>query len=173
RRRGDRDRREDPLPAAAEGRAPTRSLLQPRGRWPGERPSHRRGRPEIPSRALGDRHARELRPRSSPRRTSIPTFWVRAFPAWRVAHPVEGSMSIFVWIIIGLLAGLIARAIMPGEQPGGVIVTILLGIGGAFLGGWLGSAIVGKGLTGFSFWSLLLAVVGALILLFAYQMITG
>ncbi|HLV61046.1 MAG TPA: GlsB/YeaQ/YmgE family stress response membrane protein [Fredinandcohnia sp.] len=82
-------------------------------------------------------------------------------------------MSIFVWIIIGLLAGLIARAIMPGEQPGGVIVTILLGIGGAFLGGWLGSAIVGKGLTGFSFWSLLLAVVGALILLFAYQMITG
>ncbi len=82
-------------------------------------------------------------------------------------------MSIFVWIIIGLLAGLIARTIMPGEQPGGVIVTILLGIGGAFLGGWLGSAIVGKGLTGFSFWSLLLAVVGALILLFAYQMITG
>jgi len=82
-------------------------------------------------------------------------------------------MSIFVWIIIGLLAGLIARAIMPGEQPGGVIVTILLGIAGAFLGGWLGSAIVGKGLTGFSFWSLLLAVVGALILLFAYQMITG
>lgn len=82
-------------------------------------------------------------------------------------------MSIFVWIIIGLLAGLIARAIMPGEQPGGVIVTILLGIGGAFLGGWLGSTIVGKGLTGFSFWSLLLAVVGALILLFAYQMITG
>lgn len=80
-------------------------------------------------------------------------------------------MSIFVWIIIGLLAGLIARAIMPGEQPGGVIVTILLGIGGGLLGGWLGSAIVGKGLTGFSFWSLLLAVIGAIVLLFVYQLI--
>lgn len=82
-------------------------------------------------------------------------------------------MGIFVWIIIGLLAGLIARAIMPGEQPGGVIVTMLLGIGGGLLGGWLGSAIVGKGLTGFSFWSLLLAVVGAIILLFIYQLIAG
>lgn len=82
-------------------------------------------------------------------------------------------MGIFTWIIIGLLAGLIARAIMPGEQPGGVIVTILLGIGGGILGGWIGSAITGKGLTGFSLWSLALAVAGAILLLFVYQMIAG
>src|SRR5690606_32744727 len=85
----------------------------------------------------------------------------------------EASVGIFVWIVIGLLAGLIARAIMPGKQPGGIIVTILLGIAGGLLGGWLGSAIVGRGLTGFSFWSLLLAVVGALILLFVYQLVAN
>ena len=82
-------------------------------------------------------------------------------------------MGIFVWIVIGLLAGLIARAIMPGKQPGGIIVTVLLGIGGGLLGGWLGSAITGRGLTGFSFWSLLLAVIGALILLFIYQLVSN
>jgi len=82
-------------------------------------------------------------------------------------------VGIFVWIIIGLLAGLIARAIMPGRQPGGIIVTILLGIGGGLLGGWLGSAITGRGMTGFSFWSLLLAVIGALILLFLYQLVSN
>jgi len=82
-------------------------------------------------------------------------------------------VGIFVWIVIGLLAGLIARAIMPGKQPGGIIVTVLLGIGGGLLGGWLGSAITGHGLTGFSFWSLLLAVIGALILLFIYQLVSN
>ncbi len=80
-------------------------------------------------------------------------------------------MGFIAWLIIGLLAGVIAKLIMPGKQPGGVIVTMLLGIAGGFLGGWIGSAITGKGLTGFTLWSLILAVVGSVILLFLYRLV--
>ena len=75
------------------------------------------------------------------------------------------------WIIIGGLAGLIAKAIMPGRDPGGCIVTILLGIGGALLAGWLGNMLgwydPGEG-AGF-----LAAIVGAIIILFIWRLIAG
>jgi uncharacterized membrane protein YeaQ/YmgE (transglycosylase-associated protein family) len=61
---------------------------------------------------------------------------------------------------------------MPGPDPGGIIVTILIGIVGAFLGGFLGSMITGTGLNGFSLWSIVLAIVGALILLWIYRATT-
>ena len=73
------------------------------------------------------------------------------------------------WILIGLIAGAIAKAIMPGRDPGGCLVTILIGVAGAVLAGFLGQAIgwyeVGEG-AGF-----LAAVVGAVIILFVYRMI--
>lgn len=81
-------------------------------------------------------------------------------------------MSILAWIVLGLIAGAIAKAIMPGDDPGGVIVTILIGIVGAFLGGFLGNMIAGSGLNGFSLWSIVLAVVGAIILLWIYRVAT-
>lgn len=81
-------------------------------------------------------------------------------------------MSILAWVVLGLIAGAIAKALMPGKDPGGVIVTILIGIVGAFLGGFLGNMIVGTGLNGFSIWSMLLAVVGAVLLLWIYRMAT-
>jgi uncharacterized membrane protein YeaQ/YmgE (transglycosylase-associated protein family) len=81
-------------------------------------------------------------------------------------------MGILAWIVLGLLAGAIAKAIMPGKDPGGILVTMLIGIVGAFLGGFLGNMITGSGLTGFSLWSLLLAIIGALILLWIYRMTT-
>ena len=81
-------------------------------------------------------------------------------------------MGILAWIVLGLLAGAIAKAIMPGKDPGGIIVTMLIGIVGAFLGGFLGNMITGSGLSGFSLWSLVLAVVGALLLLWIYRMTT-
>jgi len=81
-------------------------------------------------------------------------------------------MGILAWIILGLIAGAIAKAIMPGRDPGGFIVTILIGIVGAFLGGFLGNLITGTGLSGFSLWSIVLAIVGALILLWIYRMTT-
>ena len=81
-------------------------------------------------------------------------------------------MGIIAWIVLGLIAGAIAKAIMPGTDPGGIIVTMLIGVVGAFLGGWLGSLITGTGLTGFSIWSIVLAIVGALILLWIYRLST-
>ncbi len=79
-------------------------------------------------------------------------------------------MSFIAWAVIGLLAGAIAKAIMPGDDPGGIIVTMLIGIVGAFVGGWIGGLVTGSGLNGFSLWSLLLAVVGALLLLWIYRL---
>ena len=78
-------------------------------------------------------------------------------------------MGILSWILMGLIAGALGKWIMPGKDPGGVIVTILLGIGGAILGGWIGS-MLGLGTTNaFDFRTMLLAVGGALLILFLYR----
>jgi len=85
--------------------------------------------------------------------------------------------NIIWWIIIGLLAGVIAKVIMPGKDPGGAIVTILLGIVGAIIGGWVGArlGIGGRadeaGDPGF-FVTLIFAVIGSLIVLAIYRLIT-
>ena len=81
-------------------------------------------------------------------------------------------MGIVAWIVLGLIAGAIAKALMPGPDPGGIIVTMLIGIVGAFLGGFVGSLITGTGLNGFSLWSILLAVIGAILLLWIYRVAT-
>jgi uncharacterized membrane protein YeaQ/YmgE (transglycosylase-associated protein family) len=81
-------------------------------------------------------------------------------------------MSYLAWIVLGLIAGAIAKALMPGKDPGGFIVTMLIGIVGAFIGGFIGNTITGSGLNGFSLWSLLLAVVGAMLLLWVYRLAT-
>jgi len=88
--------------------------------------------------------------------------------------PIIGGdvMGIVAWIVLGLIAGAIAKALMPGNDPGGIVVTILIGIVGAFLGGFVGSLITGTGLNGFSLWSILLAIVGSLLLLWIYRATT-
>ena len=84
-------------------------------------------------------------------------------------------MGIIAFIILGLLAGIIAKAIMPGRDPGGIIVTTLIGIAGALLGGFLASAIFdAHPLDDFfdlSTW--LTAIVGAIILLAIYRVVVG
>jgi uncharacterized membrane protein YeaQ/YmgE (transglycosylase-associated protein family) len=75
------------------------------------------------------------------------------------------------WIIFGLIAGLIAKFLMPGRDPGGFIVTIILGILGAVVGGWIGQTLGWGGVDGFNFASFALAVLGAVILLFIYRLI--
>ena len=74
------------------------------------------------------------------------------------------------WIIIGLLAGAIAKAIMPGRDPGGCLVTIIIGIAGAVLAGFLGQSLgwyrAGQG-AGF-----IAAIVGAILILFVYRLIS-
>lgn len=79
-------------------------------------------------------------------------------------------MGILSWIVFGLIAGIIAKWIMPGKDPGGFIVTTLIGIAGAVVGGWLGS-ITGLGgpVASFSVANLVTAVVGALVLLGIYR----
>ena len=78
-------------------------------------------------------------------------------------------MGIISWIIMGLIVGALAKWIMPGRDPGGFIVTILIGIAGAFVGGFIGSLIGLGTVTGFNLGSLLLAIGGALIILFGYR----
>lgn len=78
-------------------------------------------------------------------------------------------MGIITWIIFGLLAGVVAKLIMPGDDPGGFFITILLGIAGALVGGFVGSLLGLGGIDGFNFGSFLLAVAGALLLLFLYR----
>jgi len=75
------------------------------------------------------------------------------------------------WIVFGLVAGLIAKFLMPGRDPGGFIITILLGVVGAVIGGFIGNALGFGGVTGFNIHSFIVAVLGALILLFAYRAI--
>lgn len=83
-------------------------------------------------------------------------------------------MGILGWIVLGLVAGAIAKLIMPGNDPGGFIVTILLGIVGAIIGGFIGKAIFGRGLE--TFWNLqtwVAAIIGSLILLMIYRLAVG
>ena len=80
-------------------------------------------------------------------------------------------MGILGWILFGLVAGVIAKLIMPGKDPGGFIVTILIGIAGAFLGGFIGQAagLYREGEAAGMF----MAILGAILLLAIYRLIVG
>ena len=83
-------------------------------------------------------------------------------------------MGFLGWIVLGLVAGAIAKLIMPGRDPGGCLVTMLLGVVGAVIGGYLGSRFFGRGLE--TFWNLqtwIVAIIGSLILLGIYRLIIG
>ncbi len=80
-------------------------------------------------------------------------------------------MGILSWIVMGLLVGALAKFIMPGKDPGGIFITILLGIAGAFVGGFIGSFLGLGAVTGFNLGSLFLATGGAILLLFLYRKI--
>lgn len=83
-------------------------------------------------------------------------------------------MGILAWIVLGLVAGAIAKLLMPGRDPGGWIVTMLLGVAGAFVGGWIGGMLWGSsGVNGINLPSIGLAVLGAIVLLVIYRMIVG
>jgi uncharacterized membrane protein YeaQ/YmgE (transglycosylase-associated protein family) len=82
----------------------------------------------------------------------------------------EAAMSLIVTIVVGLIIGALAKLIMPGKDPGGIIVTILLGIAGAFLGSLLGQAMGLYAQGQAAGW--IMSVIGALVLLFLYRMFT-
>ena len=83
-------------------------------------------------------------------------------------------MSFLGFLLLGLIAGAIAKLILPGRQGGGWLITLLLGVVGALLGGWLGGLLFHVGYNGFfSLQSWIIAIVGSLIVLIIYGAITG
>lgn len=80
-------------------------------------------------------------------------------------------LGVIGWIIFGLIVGALAKLVMPGRDPGGIIVTMLLGVAGALVGGWVGQALgwygPGQG-AGF-----LMSLIGAIVLLWIYRMIVA
>jgi uncharacterized membrane protein YeaQ/YmgE (transglycosylase-associated protein family) len=78
-------------------------------------------------------------------------------------------MGILSWLLLGLIVGIIAKFLMPGKDPGGFVLTIILGIAGAFVGGFFGSRIGFGSVSGFDLRSLLIAVGGAICLLVVYR----
>jgi uncharacterized membrane protein YeaQ/YmgE (transglycosylase-associated protein family) len=81
-------------------------------------------------------------------------------------------MSIIGWLVLGLVAGFVASKIV-NAQGQGIVLDIVLGIVGAFAGGFIFDAVGGVGITGFNGWSLLVAIVGAIIVLVLYHALTG
>jgi uncharacterized membrane protein YeaQ/YmgE (transglycosylase-associated protein family) len=83
-------------------------------------------------------------------------------------------MGIIGWIVLGLVAGAIAKAIMPGDDPGGIFVTMLIGIAGAIIGGLIASALdIGDLDEFFDIGTWLIAIAGSLLLLAAYRAVAG
>lgn len=81
-------------------------------------------------------------------------------------------MGIIAWLVLGLIAGFIASKIV-NHHGEGIVLDIALGIVGAFVGGFLFHLIGGYGITGFNLWSLLVAIGGSILVLFAYHAIAG
>ena len=84
-------------------------------------------------------------------------------------------MGILSWIVFGLIAGIIARLLMPGRDPGGCIITILLGVAGAFVGGFIYRLATGTKVLyfGFDLGSFAIAVLGAVVILALYRLVAG
>jgi uncharacterized membrane protein YeaQ/YmgE (transglycosylase-associated protein family) len=81
-------------------------------------------------------------------------------------------VGILLWVVFGLIAGAIAKFLMPGKAPGGIIVTIALGIVGAVVGGFIGTRLGFGDISGFDLGSMLLAVGGGVLVLFIYGLVT-
>ena len=97
--------------------------------------------------------------------------WSRIGYSLSIRQEEEIRMGIIGWIVFGLIVGAVAKLLMPGRDPGGWIVTILLGIAGALVGGFLGRAAGWYGpndAAGF-----LMSILGAIVLLFLYRMARG
>jgi uncharacterized membrane protein YeaQ/YmgE (transglycosylase-associated protein family) len=81
----------------------------------------------------------------------------------------EDAVGILSWIVLGLVVGVLAKWIMPGDDPGGIVLTSLLGIAGALVGGFIGSLLGLGTFTGFNLGSIALAVAGALLILWGHR----
>jgi len=87
-------------------------------------------------------------------------------------HKGVAMMGFLYWALFGLVAGVLAKMLLPGKQPGGFIVTAILGVIGAVLGGWIGTQVGFGSVDGFDIKSMALAVGGSVIVLLGYTMLT-
>jgi uncharacterized membrane protein YeaQ/YmgE (transglycosylase-associated protein family) len=83
------------------------------------------------------------------------------------------EIGIISWIVVGLIAGILGKLIMPGRDPGGFLLTVVIGMVGAIVGGLLVNLLGGVGVTGFNIWSILVATLGAVVLLALYRLFAG
>lgn len=82
-------------------------------------------------------------------------------------------MGILAWIVLGLIAGAVAKFLMPGDDPGGLILTIVIGIVGAIIGGFIATALGFGGVDGLNLGSIFVAILGSILLLIVYRMTFG
>jgi uncharacterized membrane protein YeaQ/YmgE (transglycosylase-associated protein family) len=83
-------------------------------------------------------------------------------------------MGLFAWLLFGLIAGAVAKLIMPGKDPGGCLITSVIGMLGSVIGGYLGSRLFGiENVVGFNMRSLGIAIIGAIVLLTIYRIFLG
>lgn len=85
----------------------------------------------------------------------------------------KGRMGILSWILFGLIVGIIAKFLIPGDGPGGILGDIIIGILGAFIGGWIYSLFGHSVPVGFTLPSIVCAVIGAIVLLAVIRAVTG
>jgi uncharacterized membrane protein YeaQ/YmgE (transglycosylase-associated protein family) len=82
-------------------------------------------------------------------------------------------MSILAWIVVGIIAGWLAKIVVPGEGPGGIVGDLVVGVLGAIIGGWLFNSFGHVGVTGLNFGSILVAFIGGVVLLWILRLVTG
>jgi uncharacterized membrane protein YeaQ/YmgE (transglycosylase-associated protein family) len=83
-------------------------------------------------------------------------------------------LGILAWIVVGLIGGTLGKLLLPGKDPGGIILTILLGIAGAMLGGFLAVALdISNGVDDFDIGSIVLSIVGTMLILLVYRFAVG
>jgi uncharacterized membrane protein YeaQ/YmgE (transglycosylase-associated protein family) len=82
-------------------------------------------------------------------------------------------MSILAWIVVGIIAGFLAKVVVPHEGPGGILGDLVVGIVGAVIGGWILHAFGNSGANGINLWSIFVAFLGAVVLLFVLRILTG
>ena len=82
-------------------------------------------------------------------------------------------MSILAWIVVGIIAGWLAKIVVPGEGPGGIVGDLVVGVVGALIGGWLFNSFGHVGMTGLNIGSILVAFIGGVILLWILRLVTG
>lgn len=82
-------------------------------------------------------------------------------------------MHILAWIVVGIIAGWLAKIVVPGEGPGGIVGDLVVGVVGALIGGWLFNSFGHVGVTGLNIGSILVAFIGGVILLWILRLVTG